>query len=139
MELCRQSYRNASFVQIFDIQGWPCSADESSRPHSVTFTFRLLTIFQWRLEFFDSNSATSFVISLFRLSHHLSAASHLVVHAGFRLAPCRPLLGFQVNQRNFYVRTPVLFTDIDCCANFGSSNTTVKLRQDYITTANWSS
>jgi hypothetical protein len=37
----------------------------------------------------------------FRLSHPLSRPSHLVVHGVFRLPPCHPLPGFQVNQRGF--------------------------------------
>jgi hypothetical protein len=35
------------------------------------------------------------------LSHTLSSPLRLVSHAGFTLAPCRPVSGFQVNQKKF--------------------------------------
>jgi len=71
----------------------------SNSSNSVTFTFRLLTISGGE----DSSDFPQRLLLLYRCSDYRIPLgfSHLVVHAVFKLAPCHPLLGFQVNQREF--------------------------------------
>jgi len=121
MKLSRQCNGNWCLVKVFYVQCWASCSYKSSRSHSVTFTFRLLTISGG-----SSSSAQTlqFLLVICSSDYRIPfGVSHLVVQGVFRLPPCCPLLEFQVNQRNFYVRTPVLFTDVNCVANLGASNT----------------